>query len=94
MAEEDRGFVHTFPKEFNNVVRILRNAIPSRHMRGLAMSAQIGSINMPSRRKAGNQRQKNLPPPAEAVEKNQWWAGWGCFSVVEFGFSGIEGTFV
>src|SRR5882762_6240230 len=90
MAEEDRGFGYGFSKKTSNVIRILRNAIPSRHMRGFAMPPQVRSINMPPRREIRNQWQQNLPSPAESVQENEWRSGISCFSEVESDFPGIE----
>jgi hypothetical protein len=63
VAKEDR-WSHSFSKKSDNVLRILRNAIALRHVSGFAVPTQVGSINMPSPREAGDQRQKNLPSPA------------------------------
>src|SRR2546430_1103884 len=93
MAEEDHWFRHSSSKKFDNVFGILRNAIASRHMRGLAVSAQVGSINMPSRGEVGNQRQKNLPASAQPVQQNESRSGVRCFSVIDFDLSDIEELF-
>src|SRR6266550_5557322 len=94
MAEEDRGFGYGFFKKTSNVIRILRNAIASRHMRGFAMPTQVRSINMPSRRETRNQLQQNLPSPAESVQKNEWRSCISFFSEFESDFPGIEDLFL
>src|SRR6266550_5181937 len=94
MAEEDRGFGYGFFKKTSNVIRILRNAIASRHMRGFAMPTQVRSINMPSRRETRNQWQQNLPSPAESVQENEWRSCINRFSEVESDFPGIEDLFL